>query len=890
MRVPASTYRLQLNADFTFANVREQIDYLRALGVGDLYFSPVFQARPRSPHGYDVTNPGRFNREVGDEAQFEELTRELHARGMGLLLDIVPNHMAASEENPWWRDILEHGPASLASHFFDVEWDAPGCDARVVLPVLGQELEAALDAGELRVVYRYGELAIAYFARAFPLDPATYGTVMRGVDGIDGKLIRDAQAIGSRDRPTAEAKERRRAAALALKERLLEWGNVAANRQALETALSALSRDTLAELIRAQPYKLEFWRTGTRRINYRRFFDITDLAGVRVEEPDVFVTTHSLILELISTGQIEGVRVDHVDGLRDPQGYLQNLRTAVGDAYVVVEKILAPGEELRESWPIEGTTGYDFTGLLAGFFCEPDGLARMSERYARRTGLPPFSDIVYDKKRLVMETLFSGELRALTAELQRIAQHLDIASDAAALSECIKQVSASLDVYRTYITDEIDSTDRSLVKQACNAAQRRADNVPAEGFALLRRVLLGEAIPETIARRRSEFIANWQQFTGPVMAKGLEDTSFYTYNRLIALSEVGAHPDAAIASVEAFHDAMARRAQRWPHTMNASSTHDTKRSEDVRARLQVLTEMPDVWESTLDKWLDHNSRHRSKLAGAAVPDVNEEILIYQTLLGTWPLRPDEEEGLNDRLRAFLEKAAREAKNQSSWLEPNEEYEKALFGFTSALLADEWFVDELRRMQENVAWFGALNSLAQLVIKIGAPGIPDIYQGNETWAFALVDPDNRRPVDFAALTGALRMLPADIKGAEAARMLRSWQDGRIKLHVTRAGLELRRTKQPLFDLGSYVPIVARGKFSENVVAFARRHGDDWILIVTGRFYSKVGKVPVGERWTNTSLQLPADAPQAWRNILTGEITDGRALEAVFATLPFAILST
>ncbi len=866
------------------------MDYFRQLGVGDLYFSPVFQARARSPHGYDVTNPGQFNREVGDEAEFAELSAGLRARGMGLVLDIVPNHMAASEDNPWWRDILEHGPASVAAHFFDVEWYTDDCNGRIVLPVLGQDLRAALAAHELRLAYRENGLVLTYYARTFPLDPGTYGPLLRTVEGIDASLPAGADAIGRRAETTAGEKAERRRAGMELKERLAAWVAGNGNRARLEQALAAFPAAALKELMRRQAYMLEFWRTGAVRINYRRFFDITDLAGVRVEDSDVFAVMHSLILELVRTDQIDGVRVDHIDGLRDPYAYMHDLRKALGDTYVLVEKILAPKEELRENWPIEGTTGYDFVGVMAGFFCEPDGLNALIERYHQCTGMPSFAELVYQKKKHVIRVLFPGELRALAGELGRVAARLGVALPAETLAACLTEVSASLEVYRTYVAQDIDGYDRCVLKQAITAARHRAPEITDDVYGFMRRILLKEDIPEAAERVHADFLANWQQFTGPVMAKGLEDTAFYNHHALLALCEVGARPDGTVASSEQLHEILARRARRWPYTLNASSTHDTKRSEDVRARLQVITEMPGRWQKLVAGWIERHARYQQNLAGSAerFPRVNEQLLIYQTLLGVWPLHEREEAGLPDRLRAFLQKAAREAKDVSSWRAPNEAYEKTLSDFTEHLLADDEFRRELRALHEDISWFGALNSLSQLVIKLTAPGIPDVYQGNESWLYALVDPDNRRPVDFQALAAQLASLPDPITPARATELLRDWPDGRIKMHVTRAGLQLRRSKLQLMANGDYVPISARGRFARNVVAFARRRENEWVLTITGRFYSHVARAPLGAMWGDTALELPADAPRAWTNLLTGEVSDGSRLEGVFATLPFALL--
>jgi (1->4)-alpha-D-glucan 1-alpha-D-glucosylmutase len=881
VRVPASTYRLQINADFPFARVRERLDYFQRLGVGALYFAPVFQARERSPHGYDVTNPAQFNREVGDQAQFEDLSALTHARGLGILLDIVPNHMAASEANPWWRDILEHGPASLAAGFFDVEWDAPHAGSRIVLPVLGAELDEVLEKGELQLDVVDGGFVIRYFARSFPVDPNTYPLILEHLENIDPALLEQARAIGPRSAATVQEQAARRDSGLRLK-------------QALRDQVRDFHPGPapyLRELIAKQAYRLEYWRTGTRILNYRRFFDVTDLAGVCVEDADVFAVTHSLILELIRSGQIDGVRVDHVDGLRDPAAYLEKLRQAVGDTYVVVEKILAPEEDLRQSWPVEGTTGYDFCGLIAALYCEPAGLSALTDSYHARTGLPPFADIAYEKKKLVIEALFAGELGSLAYGLQRLAGLCgsELASDTAAA--LITEVTACLPVYRTYVTDPVDNRDRAVITSAVNAARTRGPGVPEVWYRFLSDVLMGDGLPDGCERRRAEFIASWQQFTGPVTAKGLEDTAFYAYHRLIALSEVGAHPDAIATSAGEFHHIMACRADAWPHTMNASSTHDTKRSEDVRARIQVLTEMPHAWERAVDSWRRIAKQHVVTVAGELQPGVNEQLLIYQTLLGVWPLHERERAELPDRLRGFLQKSAREAKQHSSWLDPDEAYEQALVEFTVAMLADPGFMQTFAPLQQDIAWYGALNSLSQLVIKLAAPGVPDIYQGNESWVYSLVDPDNRRPVDYTALNELLSSLPMEPDAASVAAMFDQWQDGRIKMHVTRCGLQLRRSSPELFANGGYQAVTTRGRFSNNVIAFARRGrrlASDQLMVVAGRYYTRLGQRPLGPAWGDTALDLPADASPVWRNVLTGEVTDGRSLEAVFSTLPFALL--
>ncbi len=902
MKSPVSTYRLQVNADFPFAAVRALLEYFRDLGVGTLYFSPVFKARPRSPHGYDVTDPSRFSRDVGDEAEFAALSHAAAGYGVSILLDIVPNHMAAAEDNPWWHELLEHGPAAPAADFFDVAWHAPDARKRLVLPILGQDRDQCVQQGELQLELRDDVLRLVYFKRALPLDARTYAEILETArQHATGRaaqaaleLARTARDIRPRDACSREERADRVRAAKSLLASLREKLNsVAGLRAALELAIKELNRPAnLIPLIEAQPYHLEFWRSGMQRINYRRFFDIADLAGVRVEDRNVFEVTHTLTLELVFGGLIEGVRIDHVDGLRDPLAYLTRLREAVGETYVVVEKILAPGEELRLDWPVQGTTGYDFIGVITGLFAQADGVNALGEDYSARTRLPAFGDIVYEKKKLVMEALFAGEAAALAAEAERLLQQLETPFTTEQIGAALAEVCASLSVYRTYIRDHVAAEDRYAIKCALTAARHRAPHIPDALFAALRRVLLLEEIPEQNLAAALNFLGNWQQFTGPVMAKGLEDTSFYNHHRLISLNEVGSHPDAMTTSLTQFHEMVARRAEHWPFTMNTTSTHDTKRSEDVRARINVLSEMAPEWIAALDRWTMMNTPHKRMVDGLRVPEVNEEILLYQTLIGAWPLAETDRPELSSRLHKLLLKSAREAKNHSSWLNPNEAYEQALFAFSDALLSDRRFLDDFIPFQQEVAYYGALNSLSQLVIKLGAPGVPDIYQGNELWNLSMVDPDNRRPVDFQLRRRALQDLISDAANttAFARELLGSWTDGRIKLYVTWTGLQLRQQNAGLFLRGEYIPVYTTGSQADNVVAFARKYEERWVLFAATRLYRHLTppeKLPVGAMWNDTRFDLPADAPRAWQNILSNESAEGDSLESYFATLPFGI---
>jgi (1->4)-alpha-D-glucan 1-alpha-D-glucosylmutase len=756
--------------------------------------------------------------------------------------------------------------------------------------------------GEIRLELRDHAPQLSYFARALPIDPQTYGIALTKIAHMNRgrsadaarNLANMADALGARTETSAERRAQRRRAGDALKQALREQLTQLDFRTAFEAALQQINQspDELLALVQAQPYRPTFWRTGIKQINYRRFFDISDLAAVRVEDREVFEVTHTLTLELILGGLIEGVRIDHVDGLRDPFAYLTRLREAVGDTYVVVEKILAPGEGLRADWPVQGTTGYDFIGVLSGLFAHPDGLSELAQDYSRRTLLPAFGEIVYEKKKLVIDALFAGEADSLAHELDRLVRAVDPACSCGLIRDALVEVSASLSIYRTYIRDEPTTEDRNAVKQALTTARHRAPHIPDTVYAALRRILLVEDIPDEQRPAVLEFITRWQQFTGPVMAKGLEDTAFYTYHALISLSEVGSHPDALETSTMQFHETIAGRAERWPFTMNASSTHDTKRSEDVRARLAVLTEMAPEWSAALDRWTAMNAHRRQATGRERAPAINEEILIYQTLLGAWPLHDVDRDELSSRMQKFLVKAAREAKHHSSWLEPDEHYEQALFTFVDGLIRDARFLDDFLPLQREVAWYGALTSLSQLVLKLGAPGVPDLYQGNELWNFSLVDPDNRRPIDFELRR---RLLQELINNSEpstdfAQALMRSWQDGRIKLYVTWTGLQLRKQNPGLLLHGEYVPLVARGPQQDHVVAFARRYEDRTVLFAASRFYRYLAQpeaLPTGAVWNETRFELPADFPQQWQNILTNEPAEGDSLTSFFSSLPFGI---
>ena len=869
MRIPTATYRLQFNSAFTFQDAKHIVAYLHDLGITDIYSSPLLRPRTGSMHGYDIVDANSLNPELGTDDDFTELHGELDRYDMGLLLDIVPNHMAASHENAWWVSVLENGPQSRFLHYFDIDWR----DDKVLLPILGRPYGEALESKEIQLGVDDDGLFLVYYDKRLPLAPRSYRVVLEPcVDAVP------SEGVGIEVRDLVE-NESVIANSRFLKETISRLRESSPDfRRAIEDSIARHNADPdlLDRVVQAQWYRLAYWRIASETINYRRFFDVTDLVGIRVENPEVFEMRNRLILDLIAQGRVTGVRIDHIDGLYDPTSYLAKLQRRLGDPatevaeqfYVVVEKILEHGEPLPPSFRCAGTTGYDFLDTVNTLFIDPAGLERLTELYHRYTGLTaPYEDVVYERKKEAIEQLFFGEMRALGVHLGQLAVADRNARDFAPseLVAALLEVTACMPVYRTYITPAgVNEADRAYLKQAVGEARRRAVHVDSRLLQFIELVLLLEPPPYIAAEREKwlEFVLRWQQFTGRVMAKGVEDTAFYNYNRLLSLNEVGGEPGRTgefdpVAELHARNEEIARD---WPHTMNATSTHDTKRAEDVRARIHVLSEIPDVWEREVRKW----TRVNAPLKRDGVPHPNEELLIYQTLVGAWPL--DEA-----RLHTYLEKAAREAKTHSSWIAVNAPYEKALKEFASALLAHEPFLKSFLRFQKRVAFHGFLNSLAQVVLKVCSPGVPDFYQGTELWDFSLVDPDNRRPVDYAQRASLLASL------GSPASMLRNWQDGRVKLFVTARSLAVRARG----TLGGYRPVETG---TPHAVAFLR--GDD-VLVVVPRLTASLVKpptLPLGEVWAEHAL----DVPGRWRNAFTDETIDSLELRNVFASFPVAIL--
>lgn len=947
-RPPTSTYRVQFNREFTFRDGRAIAPYLRELGVSDLYASPYLQARPGSMHGYDISDHSNLNPELGGPEDHTAMVAALRENSLGHMLDIVPNHMGIGEpSNLWWMDVLENGPTSAFAPFFDIDWDPlkSSLAGKVLLPILGDQFGVVLESGDLKLVFEDGCFRIHYFEQQLPVAPRSSSLVLRRALQKTAELtsqdddaflelesiVMALEHLPLADRSDPESTAMRRRESAVSRRRLLALRDSSETfRRALDAALAEYngipgdpaSFDALEGLLNEQSYRLAYWRVAAEEINYRRFFDINDLAGIRVERPEVFQSTHRLILRLIREGKVTSLRVDHPDGLFDPYGYLRDLQAqasrnaGVEKVYIVVEKILTGEEKLPDTWPVAGTVGYDFLNRLNGLFVESgnaDALARIYREFiGRRTDL---AHLVYEKKKLILRVALGSELNVLAYHLSRIAQAHRRSRDftLGALTDALREIIACFPVYRTYIdarVGRVGRTDVEHVDQAIHTAMRRNRATSPTIFRFIRSTLLLEC-PENLDDAAREehalFVMKFQQLTGPVMAKGVEDTSFYIYNRLTSLNEVGGEPEHFGVLPEAFHDWMLERAREWPLAMNGTTTHDTKRSEDVRARIHVLSEMPDEWEARVRAWAEMNAVHKS-VDGEPVPDANDEYLLYQTLIGTWPLDPAElNETYRARIQRYMEKSTREAKVNTSWINPNETYDAALNGFIGKLLdfdtpAGSPFLKDIDAFQRSIAADGMVNSLAQLVIKLAAPGVADIYQGQELWQLTLVDPDNRQPIDYELR----RRLLGELKertGREPARvvaadLLENWRDGRIKLYVTHTMLSLRQRERELFEQGSYEPVLPDGGMANHVVAFGRQFGEMGVLAIVPRLpytFRKETRADVwqSEAWGETVLDVP-DAMRGWtmRELFTGyEITlSGETLRVgeVIDGFPVAIL--
>jgi (1->4)-alpha-D-glucan 1-alpha-D-glucosylmutase len=874
---PHATYRVQFHGGFTFDDAANIAGYLADLGISHLYSSPYLQAVPKSTHGYDVVDHGRVNEEVGGAEGHTRLCFTLARHGLGQILDVVPNHMAIlGRGNTWWWDVLENGPSSRYASYFDVDWDPPESRLRntVLLPVLGEHYGRALEAGALRLHQEGAVFTLRYHDHAFPVAPPTLDEPLgtAAARARSDSLAFIADALGRLPLSTAtdwlsvQRRHRDKEVLRGLLERLLrEDAEVAAAVTRIVDEINA-SPDALDALLERQNYRLAFWRSAGRDLGYRRFFDINTLVGLRIEEDRVFADTHALVLRWLGDGMLDGLRIDHPDGLRDPEQYFRRLHNASPGTWVVAEKILEPGERLRESWAVSGTTGYDFTNRVGGLFIDPESEKALTRFYADFTGeTADFADVARQKKHLVMREVLGSDVNRLTALFLDVCERHRRNRDYTRheLHEVLREVIAWFPVYRTYMrAGEVHEDDARHVTQATEAAKTARPDLDAELFDFLRDLLLLK-LPGPV---ENELVMRFQQLTGPVMAKGVEDTAFYCYHRLVALNEVGGDPGRFGVSLEEFHRESVETLLRWPRTMLATSTHDTKRGEDVRARQALLSEIPERWIAAVERWTAINEPHRR----GDRPDRNAEYLLYQTLVGAWPIA-------TDRVVAYMEKAAREAKTHTSWTDPRPAYEDALRGFIVDSLADPKFLAALEPFVAALIEPGRITSLAQTLVKLTAPGVPDLYQGTELWTLTLVDPDNRAPVDYPLR----RRLLDELDEATPEEVWRRIDEGLPKLWTIRQALGLRRRRpEPFGARGAYHPLEARGARARHVLAFAR--GEAVITIVPRLVLG------LGGEWGDTSLELPAGR---WRNELTGDVVSGGPLRLadLLRRFPIALLA-
>jgi (1->4)-alpha-D-glucan 1-alpha-D-glucosylmutase len=983
LRIPVSTYRLQFNHAFKFTDAKKIIPYLHELGITDVYSSPYFSARKGSLHGYEISDPNSLNPEIGTEQEYFEFVQELQRHGMGQVLDIVPNHMCITcAGNAWWTDVLENGRSSFFADFFDIDW-APAkrsLENKVLLPVLGDQYGRVLENQELQLTFEEGAFFVSYSDQKLPVMPDTYEYILKyRIEELDNLLSPDSPGFveflsiitalnhlpGHMEKDPAKVEERYREKEIIKKRLSALCSENSGVRDFIKGNVGIFngikgnhkSFNLLDGLLSSQVWRLSHWRVATEEINYRRFFDINNLAAIRMEDPVVFHETHKLIFKLIKEGAVTGLRVDHVDGLYNPQEYFRRLQkncfvqihassdrsddknsadpsievvmkryeeTIISDPefkpfYIIGEKILSRGEKIPDGWPISGATGYVFLNLVNGIFVDAKNAKAFDDIYGKfirsRTNFP---DVVYQNKKLVMQVSMSGEINTLAQNLSSISEKNRHTRDFTlnSLTNAITEVIAFFPVYRTYINSwEISDKDRQYIETAISKAKRRNPAISSYIFNFLGDVLLLNFREDYESNDRNEwlnFVMRFQQITGPVMAKGMEDTTFYAFNRLVSLNEVGGGPDRFGTTLDAFHGQNIERMKYWPYALLATSTHDTKRSEDVRARINVLSEVPKKWKECLMKWSRYNRKKKESIDGQAAPDRNEEYLLYQTLIGVWPLVPVNENDsdiLRVRIRDYMLKAIREAKVNTSWINPNTAHERALLSFVDAIMSHapgNHFLRDFRTFQKIIARYGMYNSLSQTLLKIASPGVSDFYQGAEIWDFSLVDPDNRREVDYDLRREMLSAVKKKIAKSGTAsglhELLSEWEGGGIKLYVTSSALMYRRENHELFSGGAYMPLTVEGEQTEHVCVFARLGADRAVLVVVPRLVAGLlqfeDKAPLGKDvWGNTELVVPDEIRgDRFRNILTGEDVaavsqSGKrtlSLADVFASFPVAML--
>ena len=924
---PLATYRLQFHRCFTFADARAIVPYLHGLGITDCYLSPISKAVPGSDHGYDVIDPTVFNPELGTDEEFAGFVSAVKAHGMGLILDVVPNHMGIARAlNRWWFDVLENGPSSRYASAFDIDWHPikRELENKVLLPILPDQYGTVLERQDMQITYEEGSFILKYADYRLPLAPKSWigllsyrlerltedseprmpvlelQSILTAIRNLPNRHEQDSERIAEAYREK-EVIKKRLAALLESNEgiRIFVMDNV---RMFNGEKGRPDSVDLLDAMLNDQAYRLASWKVASEEINYRRFFDINELAAIRMEEETVFQDTHQLLRQLARDRALRGCRIDHVDGLYDPARYLTRLREltepdqsrVAAPFFIVVEKILGRGERLPD-WPIQGTTGYDFLNQVNGLFVASINEKALSELYTKVLDRERmYADLAYDSKQLILRASMASELNVLGNQLNQISEGDRRSRDFTLnnLTHALREIIACFPVYRTYVaggSTPVAERDCEYIQKAVAQAKRRNPATSGEVFDFVRSILLKQRKarnPEDLSRQ-IQFIMKFQQITGPVMAKGMEDTVFYRYHRLISLNEVGGDPEYFGMPVEDFHQCMRERQARWPSTLSASSTHDTKRSEDARARINVLSELPGEWKRRVNRWKRLNRRHRRETEGELIPDSNDEYLFYQTLIGVWPFEPMDEDTYGvfcERIHRYMRKAVKEAKVHTSWINPNPAYDHALEGFVRAALDRakvNRFLEDFLPFQARVARYGLYNSLSQLLVKLTAPGIPDVFQGTELWSLHLVDPDNRGPIDYDVRMAMVRHLRHILKQLDwnraqfAHSLLEQAHDGRIKLYIIMMSLDYRRLHPDLFQRGEYVPLVCEGSKRQHVCAFARIHEEKALVTVVPRLVALLSpdrpQALMGSAvWENSCIALPWPKQSEFRHLFTGEI--------------------
>jgi len=952
--LPTATYRLQFHAGFTFEAATAVVDYLAALGISHCYASSYLKAVPESSHGYDVADPTQLNPEIGSEETYAAWIAALRAHGMGHIIDLVPNHMGiARSANPWWQDVLENGESSRFADIFDIDWQPlkSELEHKVLLPVLGDAYGAVLERQEIRLEYEHGALRARYFEQWFPIAPGTYDrvlghelqalldaagpeseaateflSILTAIRNLPGRLVTDPATRIERDREKEVIK--RRLAELTTRSPEVHAHVVRAVESFNGHPGDPRSFDALDDLLSEQSYRLAYWRVAAEEINYRRFFDINELAAIRMEDHAVFDRVHAYAFELLRRDCVDGFRIDHVDGLFDPGDYLQRMQARAREVrpdlyadrplFLVVEKILGMDEDLPD-WPVEGTTGYDFLGMLNGLFIERQNERAIDGIYHQFTRLRvPYREIAYRGKQLILRVSMASELNVLAHRLNRFSERHRHYRDFTlnSLNQAMREIIACFPVYRSYVNEREpvpSDPDREYIERAVREARRRNPNRPAAVYHFVRDLLLkrGEFIRDSEHGEHMAFVGKFQQVTSPVTAKGIEDTALYLYNRLVSLNEVGSEPDHFGTSPEQLHGWLQTRAKRWSHGLSATSTHDTKRSEDVRARINVLSEIPGAWRQATSRWARSNRRARTLIEGQSYPSRNEEYLLYQTLIGSWPLAADmsadDRRDYGERIASYMLKAMREAKVFTSWLNPSDVHEQAMRHFVETIVASDntAFLDDFVDFHQRIAQLGIYNSLAQVATKIAAPGVPDFYQGTELWDFSLVDPDNRRPVDYARRRMLLAELDAETAStgaaAVAAGLMASPRDDRLKLFTVATMLRFRQARRELFDHGAYTPLAVAGARQAHLFAFSRGYSGREAIVAVPRLLATVladvTEVPLGSRvWGDTTVSLPTPAAATYHIVLTDRVVplqhDGDrvtvAAADLFDTFPIALI--